>query len=319
MAQKVSVIIPNFNGKELLANNLPNVVKNCAGCEIIVVDDASNDESVQFLKRRFKNIKIVENKKNLGFAKAVNIGAQYAKGDYLLLLNTDVSPRAGFLQKALSHFEKKKTNNIFAVGLCDVSHENGITVQRGRGAAKLIKGFLVHSAAPIRAGETFWVSGGSGLFNRCKFLELGGFDPAFAPFYWEDIDLSYRAQKSGLICIFEPQSQVDHYHMQGSIRKSKSDFYIKTVSYKNQFLFFWKNIDDYFLTLLHFLWQPYHFAKALLNLDLPFFVGFLWATVKIPSLIINSSLITPARGEARQRRHHSSLSDREVLKKYEGQ
>ena len=317
MAKKISVIIPNFNGKELLAKNLPDVIKNCPNCQIIVVDDGSDDESVEFLKKNFREIEVIESKKNEGFAKTVNLGAQKARGDYLLLLNTDVSTKPGFLQKALDHFEKNKTNKIFAVGLCDISHEKGKTVKRGKGSAEFIKGFIIHSAAPIKSGETFWVSGGSGLFDRCKFLELGGFDPAFAPFYWEDIDLSYRAQKSGLVCIFEPQSQVDHYHMQGSIRKNKSDFFIKTVSYKNQFLFVWKNIEDYFLILLHLLWQPYHFAKALLNLDLPFFVGFLWATVKIPSLIINSSLTRPER--SRRITHHSSLSDREVLSKFDEQ
>lgn len=309
MAQKVSVIIPNFNGREILAKNLPTVIKNCPNCEIIVVDDGSKDDSVEFLKKHFKNIEVVENKKNQRFAKSVNLGAQNAKGDYLLLLNTDVSPRSGFLQKALNHFEKNKENKIFAVGLCDISHENGKIVKRGRGLAKFVKGFLIHSAAPIRAGETFWVSGGSGLFDRRKFLKLGGFDPVFAPFYWEDIDLSYRAQKSGLSCIFEPQSQVDHYHQEGAIKKSKSDFYIKTVSYKNQFLFVWKNIDDYFLTIQHLFWQPYHFMKALLTFDLPFFAGFFWAILQIPKIIFNYRSIESS---------NYKLTTREILKKFDG-
>src|SRR3989344_690195 len=124
MAKKISVIIPNFNGKELLAKNLPDVIKNCPNCQIIVVDDGSDDESVEFLKKNFREIEVIESKKNEGFAKTVNLGAQKARGDYLLLLNTDVSTKPGFLQKALDHFEKNKTNKIFAVGLCDISHEN---------------------------------------------------------------------------------------------------------------------------------------------------------------------------------------------------
>lgn len=310
MAQKISVIIPNYNGQDLLKKNLPTVLKNCPNCEIIVVDDGSSDDSVEFLKKHFKNIEVVEGKKNQGFAETINLGIQKAKGDYLLLLNTDVSPRPGFLQKALDHFEKNKENKIFAVGLCDISHENGKTVKRGRGMAKFEKGFLFHSAAPIRSGETFWVSGGSGLFDRRKFLELGGFDPVFAPFYWEDIDLSYRAQKGGLICMFEPQSQIDHYHLEGSIRKSKSDFYIKTVSYKNQFLFVWKNIDDYQLVAEHLLWQPYHFTKALLSMDFPFFVGFLWALLKIPVLTFNAQQFDTS---------NYKISAKEVIRRFEKQ
>ncbi len=68
MAQKVSVIIPNFNGRDLLARNIPQVVKHCKSCEIIVVDDASTDDSVIFIRKNFKKVKLVKLNKNQGFA-----------------------------------------------------------------------------------------------------------------------------------------------------------------------------------------------------------------------------------------------------------
>lgn len=304
MAQKISVIIPNFNGRRLLAGNLPDVVKNCPGCEIIVVDDASTDDSAQLVRKNFKEVKLLVNKKNLGFARSVNKGVKESTGDLILLLNSDVVPREDFLKPALHHFRNKK---IFAVGLADQSHEEDKIVTRGRGGAKFEKGLVRHFAAKNEPGETLWVSGGSGLFDKKKFQQLGGFDPIFAPFYWEDIDLGYRAQKAGFMCLFEPAAKVDHFHEEGAIKKSFSPFFVKTVSYKNQFIFVWKNTGDYWLLTQHILWFPYHFAKALITLDLAFIAGFLWVLSQIPRLIFSYSL-NP---------NPCPLTDKEILQKFE--
>lgn len=303
MEKKVSVIIPNFNGQALLAKNLPKVITACPNCEIIVVDDSSHDDSVAYLEKNFKNVAVIKNKKNLGFARAVNIGAKKASSKFILLLNTDIAPQSNFLESALSHFKNGKNTKLFAVALADQSHEDGKIIVRGRGGAKFTKGFLNHFAQKPQKGETLWVSGGSGLFDREKFERLGGFDPVFAPFYWEDIDLSYRARKVGLKCIFELKAKVDHYHEEGTIKKTHSSFFIKTVSYRNQFLFVWKNISDYAMISLHLLWLPYHFLRALLTLDIAFFLGFLWALAKIPQLIFKSQL-SDVSGQ---------LSDKEIL------
>src|SRR3989344_4365244 len=149
MAQKVSVIIPNFNGRGLLARNLPQVIKHCKSCEIIVVDDASCDDSVVFIRKNFKGVKLVRLNKNQGFAFAANTGAKIASCNYLLFLNSDVAPRPNFLNPALKHF---KNENVFAVALADLSHENGKIVTRGRGGAFFSKGFLNHFAAATDRG-----------------------------------------------------------------------------------------------------------------------------------------------------------------------
>src|SRR3989344_4447861 len=235
---KISVVIPNYNGQDLLNKNLPKVIKTCPNCEIIVVDDASTDDSVDFLQKNFKRIKLIQLAKNKGFAHAVNEGVRKANGDLVLLLNSDVSPRANFLSKALSHFNR---DDLFAVGFADYSHENGKVIVRGLGGAIFDRGFVKHFTLTSESGKTLWVSGGSGVFDRKKFLELGGFDTAFAPFYWEDIDLSFRAWLSGYVCLFEPNFIVDHYHEEGSIKSNKSQRLIKTSAYKNQFLFVWKH------------------------------------------------------------------------------
>ncbi len=209
MAQKISVVIPNYNGANLLSKNLPQVLKNCPGCQIIVVDDASTDNSTAILKEKFKNIKLLINPKNIGFSGTVNRGIKNSNGDLVLLLNSDVSPRAGFLKPALDRFKDKR---VFAVALNDYSREAGKIIERGKGGANFKKGFLNHFAAKIEEGETFWVSGGSGLFIRKILNRLGGFDPVYSPFYWEDIDLSFMARQKGDTFVFEPASKVEHYH-----------------------------------------------------------------------------------------------------------
>ncbi|MCR4325034.1 MAG: glycosyltransferase family 2 protein [Candidatus Curtissbacteria bacterium] len=284
MAQKISIVIPNYNGENLLSKNLPQVLKACKGCEVIVVDDASSDNSVKILKKDFKQVKTIIHHKNRGFGKTVNEGVSAASGDLVLLLNSDVVPKEGFLDYAREHF---KQEDIFAVGLADLSHENGKVITRGKGGARFRRGFLEHFPAKIEEGETLWVSGGSSLVDRKKFSEIGGFDTTFAPFYWEDIDLSYRARKRGYKCIFEPKSKVDHFHEEGAIKKHYKESFVKKAAYKNQFLFVWKNIDDPILLINHLIWQPYHFAKALFTWDLPFLLGFLWALRQLPQLIFN--------------------------------
>ncbi len=317
MEEKISVIIPNYNGRHLLAKNLPAVIKNCKNCEIIVVDDASTDQSVQYLKKNFRKIKIIQFSQNRGFAAAVNEGVKTASGSLVVLLNSDVLPKENFLKDSLKYFKDQK---MFAVGFADMSPEDGKVVIRGKGGASFTKGFVSHFKLPSNSGETLWVSGGSGIFDKKKFLELNGFDEVFAPFYWEDIDLSLRAWRSGYKCFFELKSKVDHFHQEGAIKTSKSLFLVKAVSYRNQFLFVWKNIADPFWIIQHLLWLPYHFLKALASLDLAFFTGFVWALTKLPYLIFDSSLTT--LGPQRKRGphgtvYHSPLSDREVLVKFE--
>lgn len=305
MAKKISVIIPNFNGHNLLLENLPKVLETCKKCEIIIVDDKSTDNSVQEIKTKFPRVKILENKKNSGFAFSVNRGIKNAKGDLVLLLNSDVSPRKGFLEPALEYFKSDK--KVFAVALTDYSHENGKIVKRGKGKAKFKKGFLNHFAAKIEKGQTLWVSGGSGLFDKEKLIKIGLFDTAFAPFYWEDIDLSYRARKKGFIIFFEPDSKVDHFHEEGAIKKTYTSSIIKRSAYKNQFLFVWKNISDTSLIINHIIWFPYHILKSLLKLDVDFFIGFFWALSKLPKIMTNFQ----------DTQISDKLSDKEILKQFE--
>ncbi len=306
----ISIIIPNYNGEGLLKRNLPKVydeVKEDKGIvEIIVADDFSTDDSLKVLEKLKKEIpllKILTNKSNLGFSKNVNKAVRQAKGELLILLNSDVSPERGFLKPLLKHFSDEK---VFAVGCMDKSYDNGKVILRGRGLGKWEKGFLLHRRGEVDKTNTLWVSGGSGAFSKKIWEKLDGFNEIYSPFYWEDIDISYRALKSGYKLIFEPESIVNHEHEKGAIKSKYSESYIKTISYRNQFIFSWENATDLSIQVSFFFWLPYHLLKAVLRMDTPFFKGFFWALILSPK-VIKSSL-------AYQRQF--TKKDSEVIKGY---
>lgn len=236
---KASVIIPNYNGEALLAKNLPLVVKamedsaNGIG-EIIVVDDGSVDGSVELIKNKFPQVKLIKHTKNRGFSASVNTGARAAKGELLVLLNSDVIPGSDFLVMARKHFQNPK---VFAVSL----HEKGYGYAKGtfvNGYISLSMGEENNKAAP-----SFYVSGGSGVFRRSQWMRLGGMDEKLlSPFYWEDIDICYRAAKRNLRILWEPESRVVHKH-ESTISKLSPE-YVAKVRERNQLLFIWKNITS---------------------------------------------------------------------------
>lgn len=315
--KKISIIIPNFNSAKLLEKNLPKVILAARNydknTEIIVVDDGSYDKSREVIKR-FLEVKLITKEKNEGFSSTCNTGVERATGEIVVLLNTDVWPEKDFLLNLAPHFNNP---NIFAVGCLDKSLENGKEIKRGRGIGWFKRGFLVHSRGEVDKNNTLWVSGGSSAFDKNKWIALGGFDKIYNPFYWEDIDLSYRAQKCGYLIFFEPLAVVHHNHEEGAIKKKYNSGQIKTIAYRNQFIFVWKNITDSDLLLKHLLWLPYHFLKFLLAGDFSFFNGFLSALLRLSRILIRRLYYyrTTALPVGRQVRG-SSVADKEILAQF---
>lgn len=290
-----SIVIPNYNGKHLFQKNFSSVVhalqhyeeKTKYHGEIILVDDASTDDSTSFIKsliKKYNSIQtqLIESEKNAGFASTVNIGVAHAQGNVVVLLNSDVSPEKSFLLPLLNHFSDA---SIFAVGCMDKSTEGEKTILRGRGVGTWKRGFLIHRKGEVDKKNTLWVSGGSGAFRKAMWDRLEGMDTLFNPFYWEDIDLSYRALKTGFKLIFEPASIVVHSHEEGIIKKTFSKEYVKTIAYRNQFIFTWKNITDMLLIVSHIIWLPYHIVSALYRGDMAFIKAFFLAFLLVPNII----------------------------------
>lgn len=287
---KISIIIPNYNGEEILKKNLPKVIdailEHNGEKEIIISDDASKDNSIEVIKKIILDnkkieIKLVDSIVNKGFSSNVNLGVKSATGEIIILLNTDVMPKKDFIKKLLPNFSD---NNVFAVGCMDESIEGGKKVLRGIGIGEFKRGFLVHNAGSLDKKNTLWASGGSSAFRKRIWDDLGGMDENYNPFYWEDIDLSYRAWKSGYKVIFEKGAVVEHEHEKGAIKKEFSSKDVKKIAYRNQIIFVWKNCN--FGTLIsNVFWLPYHLINTLAKGDSAFAKGFILALLKLPGII----------------------------------
>lgn len=291
---KIDIIIPNYNGSQLIKKNLPKVIDAVAGYTdigVIIVDDASEKkdqevlkEFVQRLKKESKvPLRLLLKKRNEGFASTVNKGAFATDADILVLLNSDVTPSKNFLDHPLEILSKN--NHVFGVGCLDKSIEGDKVVERGRGIGFWSNGFLQHKAGKLNSEMTLWISGGSCVVRGDLFRAAGGFDPLYNPFYWEDIDLSYRIQKIGYTILFDQQSVVTHAHEEGAIQTQFTKSKIQQIAYRNQLIFHWKNITDTNLLFQHTLWVPVFAVKTLVKGDTAFTIGLIKALLTLPTLI----------------------------------
>lgn len=282
MKRTVSIVLPNWNGAHLLRKHLPHVLAAAPGAQVIVADDASTDGSLTLLRERFPGVKVVGGKTQKGFAGNVNRGVARAKGEIVVLLNTDVRPKKDFLKPLLEHF---KNPDVFGVGCLEESHDPGGIVLRGRGVARWQQGFFIHERGDVAKPGTAWVSGGSAAFRRSFWNVLGGMDELFNPFYWEDIDLSYRALKAGYRIVFEPASVVGHFHEEGKIKSEFTPAQVKRIAYRNQFLFIWKNLSDPFIWAAHCFWTPIRLIQSAVRGDGAMAFGYVSALLRLPLVL----------------------------------
>jgi GT2 family glycosyltransferase len=287
-----AIVIPNWNGRDLLQQYLPSVIEAAAavpGSEVIVVDDGSTDGSAELLRSQFPSVRLVALPENLGFGGGSNAGFRAAKHDIVVLLNSDMRVEPGFLPPLLEGFKDDQvfavTCQIFFSDPAKVREETGLTQGWWENGGLRVR----HRVDPAVNGlyPCFYGGGGSSAFDRRKFLELGGFDELLRPFYVEDTDLGYLAWKRGWKVLYQPRSVVYHEH-RGTIGRKFTQDYIQSVLHKNFVLFCWKNIHEWRLLLDHFFFA---FAGALLTLlfgpsqERPDFGGIARAFMQLPGAL----------------------------------
>jgi GT2 family glycosyltransferase len=265
----ISVVIPHYKGKEKLYNNLKSNLPYLRGCEVVVVNDYPEVPLSEEMKLLYPDVVVVENEKNLGFAGAVSEGINKAKGEFVFLLNNDVILKDESYRNALDQF--KKDPHLFAVSFKQIEKDGGHV---GRNTIFWSRGFFRHSKAdPGTHGINGWAEGGSMIFDKQKYTHIHGFDVLYSPFYWEDIDLSYRAWKAGYTIRFDTSVLVEHHH-ESTIATYFQKSRINTIAYRNQIITIWKNISDplYFAEHVFYLLRTlvtqtlrghYEFAKGL--------------------------------------------------------
>jgi GT2 family glycosyltransferase len=307
----ISIVIPSYNGKELLRESLPSILNSIgpnSGHEMIVVDDGSNDDTISFLSSDFPQVRAIHLEQNRGFAKAAAEGILASRNRIVALVNNDVAVEKDFLGPLLSPFAN---DNIFAVGPKTLRGD-GKSYYHLRSRAFFKKGEVNIIRDLEDRGETWYVSGGMALFDKEKFYDLGGFDDLFHPFYWEDADLCYRALKKGYKILFEPDS-VFYHKDQGTIVFSKkgrlelflAKLYARIVQERNQYLFTWKNILDRRLILRHIFWIPIHLFLSFGDKDHLFKpTGFAFALMRLGKAL---------KKRKEEKRKEYVLNDRQIL------
>lgn len=212
---RVSVVIPVYGKLEYTLACLRSIARHPpeAAFEIIVVDDASPDQSVATL-RKLDGIKIIVNKKNLGFIGSCNAGAANAIGDYLLFLNNDTQVTPGWMDGLLDCFRERTDCGIAGSRLV---YPDGRLQEAGGlvfndGSCWNVGRFESRDGSAFRfRREVDYISGASLMIRRDLFAQVGGFDHRYAPAYYEDTDLAFTVRDAGMRVYYEPTSVVVHY------------------------------------------------------------------------------------------------------------
>ncbi|MFH1824878.1 MAG: glycosyltransferase family 2 protein [Candidatus Firestonebacteria bacterium] len=253
--KNISIIIPNYNGREYLSTNIPFLLKTLkdfkAKNEIIMVDDCSRDGSIEFVQKRFPSVRVFKTKENSGFGKACNLGIKKSNYDIVYLLNTDVKVTKGFMDDILVKFQE---HDCFAVGSLENNRKKIFIPVIGFKWGMFIYNYE-QSFSKEKYIEVVFVSAGHSAFDKKKFLKLGGFNEIYSPFLWEDMDICYLAGKRGWKSYYCSKSLVSH-DKGGTIKKSYDLKKISTIHWRNRFLFLWSVIRGRLL-IYHIIMLPF--------------------------------------------------------------
>ena len=212
---RVSVIIPNWNGSGLLRSCLASLsAQEYADFEIVVVDNASQDDSVAMVRGEFPHVRLLASDTNLGYSAGCNAGIRMARGEILVMLNNDTECDPAWLGSLVSALDRHAEAGMAASRLMiydqpHVIHSAGDLYRRDGTADS--RGVWQVYGPPY--DQERWVFGGCGgalAIRRTVLDEIGTFEESFF-MYLEDVDLSWRAQLAGWRCVYAPEAVVYHH------------------------------------------------------------------------------------------------------------
>ncbi|MBD3380842.1 MAG: glycosyltransferase [candidate division Zixibacteria bacterium] len=265
---RASVIIVSFNTSNLTLRLIESLYRYEVGnqYELIVVDNASSDNSVSELKSKYPDIRLIANKKNLGFGKAVNQASRIAEGEYIWLLNSDCRLKEPIMVKLIDTLEHE--SSAFAVTPRTVNSSgrfhsscrrfptyDNIIFSRGSILARLpfFRHRQVEYTLPDFPGTTRVeaISGTAMLMRKDEFIASGGFDERFF-MYLEDTDLCYRMYNKKRYCYYRPDAEVEHLNKASSRGRQGRRLYHHHMSTLEYFLKWYPNyyLHNFLLVLL---------------------------------------------------------------------
>ena len=246
---KTAVVVLNWNGKDWLAKFLPTLVKYSADATVFVADNASTDDSVDFIKNNFPNVKCIVNAANDGYAKGYNVALKQIDAEYFVLINSDIEVTEGWLSPIIDLMDGDKKIAACQPKLLDYNNRNMFEYAGASG------GFIDNLGYPFCRGrifdsleedkgqyndviEVFWATGACLFVRAAHFNEVGGLDEDFFA-HQEEIDLCWRLKNKGYKIMVQPKSVV--YHVGGGTLDAGSSF--KThLNFRNNLKMIFKNL-----------------------------------------------------------------------------
>lgn len=310
---KVFVVIPNWNGADLISECLESLREQTQAAEIVVIDNGSTDDSVYIIEEQFPEVTLIKLHKNTGFAGGVNIGIKYAidnGADAVALFNNDADADKNWLKKLVSTMKSSGAGIVSCKLMRDDKKHfdstgdfysvSGIAFPRGRNQ--------VDTGQYDKVEEVFGASGGASLYSATMLKEIGLFDERFFA-YFEDVDISFRARLAGWKVFYQPEAIA--YHHVGAT-SSKLGNFTRYHSIKNFLMLYTKNMPArlYWKYLPHFLYQFLRTtARSVLDLK-----PHIWLKSVGAFLIFLPDLLWERRQIQRNRRLPSSEADKLLYK-----
>lgn len=251
MEIKTSVVILNWNGKAYLEKFLPFLRKHTESpeTEIIVADNGSSDNSVEFLKENYPQIRLILFDKNYGFAEGYNKAMEQVKSEYVVLLNSDIEVTENWLQPLISEMDKNKKMAAAMPKILSFTDKKRFEHAGASG------GFIDKYGYPFCRGrildnlendegqyddikEIFWATGACMIIRNSVYKQMGGLDGDFFA-HMEEIDLCWRMKSAGYSIKVFPCSKV--YHVGGGTLNTESPFKLY-LNYRNNLFMLFKNL-----------------------------------------------------------------------------
>lgn len=240
---KVTIIIPNYNGKHFMEPCLASLKEQtCQDYKVLVIDNASTDGSLEYMKEHYPKIEVIALDKNYGFSKAVNVGIQHSTTPYVILLNNDTTVDPHYVEEMVKAIERSP--RIFSVSSKMIQMYHPELIDSAGDLYTLLGwGVCRGTGRPVsnytEADEIFTACAGAAIYRRSAFSKIGYFDENhFA--YLEDIDVGYRAKIYGYKNTYCPTALV--YHVGSGTSGSKYNSFKVKLSARNNIYLNYKNM-----------------------------------------------------------------------------
>lgn len=314
----VSIVVANWNGSAWIARCVSSLLLSARASrrpfELVVVDDASDDDSAAIVAQRFPAARLLRNARNIGFGATTMRGVRAARGEVVVLCNNDLAAQEHFVGNLARWFDgdaalpdgtRVPRRRLFAVSSRTMAWSDGKANHAWMGAAWRGGRIAPTWRLPEKAETTLFVQAGAAAYDRAALLRLGGLCDAFKPGYWEDYDLAWNAASQGLACIYDPEAIALH-HGGGSMTKRFGAPRVARMKARNHVLFEWINVQDAGLLARYAARLPFSVAREWLGGREP----------RLTRALLDALRLSPAALRERLQREPAIVADAEILRRF---